>query len=168
MGDVISATRGKRQVKSGSNQFTNRKRERFLDALALTCNVTKAAEFAGIGTSSIHRAKARDDAFAQQWQEALAIGYDRLESLVLEHGGAGVPIEPDPERAEAAGAKAEPFDFERALKILTYRRGARDGRRVQTGRPVRNASREETTAALLKALAAAKRRVGVKLGMTDD
>ena len=120
--------------------------------------MTTAAAFAKISTSSIHRARVRDEVFAVQWQDALAIGYDRLEALVLEHGGAGLPIEPDPDRAAAAGLDPEPFDFERALKILTYRRAAREGRRTQPGRPVRNASREETNAALMKALAAAKRQ----------
>lgn len=162
MGDVIGTTRGTRQVRKarGATGFSIKARGSFLEGLAATCNITKAARFAGVHPTTVYKTRAKDAAFAEQWAAALAIGYDRLEALVLEHGGAGEEIEIDPERAEAAGIAPEPFDFERAMKVLIYRRGARDGQpNRRTGRPVRNASREETTEALMKALAAAHRRV---------
>lgn len=171
MSDVIGTCGGKRQLRQvrKSGGFTRTARRRFLEGLAATCNIQKAAGFAGVSPGCVYRHRARDAAFAEQWAAALAIGYDRLEALVLEHGGAGAEIEIDPERAEAAGIAPEPFDFERAMKVLVYRRGAREGQpNRRTGRPVRNAGREETTAALLKALAAAKRRVAARGEAGDE
>lgn len=161
MSDVIGTLRGARQMRKARNGvFTERARTRFLEGLAATCNITKAASFAGISPGCVYRHRAKDMVFAEQWAAAMAVGYDRLEALVLEHGGAGTQIEIDPERAEAAGIEPEPFDFDRAMKVLIFRRGAREGQpNRRTGRPPRNATREETTEAVMKALAAAKRRL---------
>lgn len=143
-----------------ANSFGIRKRQKFLDALALTCNITKAATYAEVSSATIARTRHRDPVFAEQWRKALEMGYDRIEALVLEYSGACGRIEPDPERAAADGADPEPFDFERAMKVLIYRRGERNGEpNRRTGGPRRAATREETNANLLKALAAAKRRV---------
>ena len=170
--EPIATFLGKPQVrKTNSKSFTVTKRKRFLDALALTCNVTKSAEYAAIATTTLFRYRVRDKVFAGQWDDALAMGYDRLEALVLQHGGAGQPIDPDPDAAEAGGAEPEPFDFDRAMKVLIYRRNARAGLPTGRGKPaMRNASREETNAVLMKALAAAKRRVdaGRKTGCARD
>lgn len=93
-------------------------------------------------------------------------GYDRLEALVLEHGGAGVALEPaDPYRAEEEGAAPPPFDFDKALRILSLYRSHRHGQAGRrTGTPRRRATREETNAVLIKAIAAARKR----LGLSDD
>ena len=172
MGENVINTKGKpKQSKAKANSFGARKQTRFLDALALTCNVTRAAAHAGVSASTVWRARHRDPVFQAAWREALAIGYDRLEALVLEHGGAGERITPDPTRVGAddrdddqndgaAPPIDEPFDFDRAMKVLIYRRGERNGEpNRRTGRPPSQATREETNAALLKALNAAKRRV---------
>ena len=161
MGDVIITTAAGRRVRrAGTRSFTKTKRERFLDALALTCNLTRAAEYAEVTPPTIYSTKRVDPVFAQAFKDALALGYDRLEALVLEHGGAGAAIEFDPDRADAGGADTAPFDVERALKILTFHRGARDSTAAKrTGRSPRNATREETNEALMKQLAAAKRRI---------
>jgi hypothetical protein len=161
MAEMIVALSGERKRrKAKDNSFGKTKRQKFLDALALTCNIGKAAAHAQVHRSTVCSTRQRDPVFAEQFRTALAIGYDRIEALVLEHGGAGEPIEADPERAEAEGVKPEAFDFERAMKVLQYRRGERNGEpNRRTGRPRRAATREETNAALIKALAAAKRRV---------
>lgn len=161
MGEMTVALRGKpKRRKARTDSFSKTKRQKFLDALALTCNISRAAADAGVHRGTVCRTRRCDPVFDAQFHAALAMGYDRIEALVLEHGGAGEPIEPDPERAEAEGFKPEPFDFERAIKVLIYRRGERNGEpNRRTGRPRRAATREETNAVLLKALAAAKRRV---------
>ncbi len=150
-----------RRRKPKANAFSPEKRQLFLDALAYTCNVRLAAEHAGIDVTTAYYHRARDPAFVQQWRDALAAGYDTLEALVLEHGGAGQPLEPpDPTRA-AAGAP--PFDFDRALTVLRQYRSARDGdSRLRRGiRPIA-ATRDETNAALRRALAAARKRLAAK------
>lgn len=150
-----------RRRKPKSSAFSPAKRQKFLDALALTCNARMAAAHAGVDATTPYYHRSRDPQFVEQWRAAIATGYDRLEALVLVHGGAGESLEPaDPERAEAEGAEVPPFDFERALKILQQFRRKRDGEPVNPGgRPRRNATREETNAVLMKALAAAHKRL---------
>lgn len=152
---------GRQVRKPLPRQFGMEKRQAFLDALALTCNINRSAAFAGVAPSTVHRRQAADATFAAAWQTALEMGYDRLETLALEHSGAGAAVEADPERAAAAGADAVPFDFDKALKLLMFHRAARHGQRQtpKGGAPAKNLTREETNKLLLKALAAAKRRV---------
>ena len=86
------------------------------------------------------------------------VEYDVLK-IVVARPEPHLIFEADPDRAEAEGMKPVPFDFERAMKVLLYHRSQRNGEpNRRTGRPRRVATREETNAALLKALAAAKRR----------
>lgn len=179
MDDSIGTVRGvlkRRKVCKGG--FTVGKQTRFLDALALTCNIRMAAAHAGVHQSSCYQKRARDAVFAARMKTAFAIGLDRLELLVLEHGGAGVAIDPDPERVEAhksvpdqggpdqgVPGKGEhdeappPFDFDRAMRVLTYHRATLVKSNTPNGRPPINATREETNAALTKALAAAGKRL---------
>src|SRR3546814_4097149 len=65
--------------------FTAAARRTFLDALAATCNVTLAARAAGFPVRPCYRWRHQHAAFAEAWQEALAIGYDRLETALLDY-----------------------------------------------------------------------------------
>jgi len=159
---VIGRQDGKpqRRRKPKTNAFSPTKRQRFLDALAYTCNVRMAAEHAGIDVTTAYYHRARDPVFVDQWREALMAGYDTLEALVLEHGGAGQVLEPpDPTRTEA---DAPPFDFDRALAVLRQYRGPRNGQPFRRGVKPIAATRDETNAALRKALAAARKRLSAK------
>ena len=126
MDDLISTTRGARKRVKARNAggFSVKARTRFLDALAVTCNISKAAAFAGVHPTTVYKTRAKDAIFAEQWVAAMAIGYDRLEALVLEHGGAGADIEVDPERAVAAGLRADTAGFARDVAQM---KGAIDG-----------------------------------------
>jgi hypothetical protein len=146
--------------------FTAERRQKFLDALAYSCNATAAAEHAGVAVTTPYRHRGEDPEFAAAWRAALDAGYDRLEALVLEHCGAGQALEPaDPERAAAAGTLPA-FDFERAMRVLEGYRKVRGGAdRARPGRqPGPNATREETNAALLKAIEAAEKRLARERG----
>jgi hypothetical protein len=66
-----------------SDGFTAAKREVFLVALAMSCNVMAAAARANIGCSTAYRLRKQDARFAEQWREALNAGYDRLEAALL-------------------------------------------------------------------------------------
>lgn len=72
--------------------WTKKRRALFLKELALTCNVTAATKASGNTStnSSAYDLRRRDPAFAQLWEEALAIGYDRLETLLLQRALEGV------------------------------------------------------------------------------
>ena len=159
MGNQNGQRQQRRLARKG---FSVRKRQRFLDALALTCNVDAAATYAEVHRTTPYYTRLRDPQFAEQWREALAMGYDRLETLVLEHGGAGIALEPaDAGRVDQSDPHAPPpFDFDRAVMVLRLHQAERHklaGRR--TGGVRRPATREETNAALIKALTAAKKRL---------
>ena len=144
--------------------LTIKKREKFMNALAATCNVRMSAAYSGVDHTVLYAHRLRDPVFAEQWRDALTIGCDRLEAMVLEHGGAGEPLSSiDPEQAEADGV-TPPFDFDRAMRVLGYYR-SNAGNAVKTrsaSRAPRLATREETTKVLMKALAAAQKRLARK------
>jgi hypothetical protein len=95
-------------------RFVQWRREVFLARLAGTCDVTAAAEAAGVSESTVYRHRAKDPDFAAAFQEALEQGYARLEAEALR------------QRLEAqrllregvlpAGEIAQ--EFERVLKLL--------------------------------------------------
>jgi len=158
---VLGGNPGARQRRRArANGFTPARRQRYLDALALTCNVEAAARHAGVHHTTVYHHRARDSHFREQWEEAIATACDRLELLVLEHGGAGQPMEPaDPERAAETQAAPPPFDFDRAIQILRLLRGQQAGTLKRPGGLPRRATRDETTAALMEALARAQKRL---------
>ncbi|MET0248554.1 MAG: hypothetical protein ABW164_02370, partial [Sphingobium sp.] len=63
--------------------WTAARRARFLTVLAQTCNVTEAVRAAGKDLGSAYYLKKIDPGFARAWAEALSIGYDELETLML-------------------------------------------------------------------------------------
>ena len=65
-------------------EWTREKEVQFLTVLGETCNVTRAAEEAGVSTSSAYRRKKEDAAFRAGWLEALSIAYQRLELVLLD------------------------------------------------------------------------------------
>ncbi|NNC58655.1 MAG: hypothetical protein HKO05_01535 [Erythrobacter sp.] len=58
-------------------------RDLFLTELAQSSNVSRAARTAKVDTGTIYKTRRSDQAFARQWQEALAEGYDNLEVELL-------------------------------------------------------------------------------------
>jgi hypothetical protein len=105
-----------------SRVLTRRKRELFLEELAITSNVQHACRVAGIDHSSTYKFRARDPEFAQRWADAIDQGYDHLEAELLQEARG---------TAATRGAKARPFDPVLAFKLITRRRKAdAQGRRA--------------------------------------
>lgn len=61
----------------------------FLDVLAEGCNVTRAAAAAGVGRQTAYDRRKRDQAFAQAWREAIALGVTALEDEAIRRGFEG-------------------------------------------------------------------------------
>lgn len=136
----------KRQVNPGA--VTRAKRERFLAVLGETCNVRRAAKAAEVEATSFYRLRRNDPAFAAEWDQAMADGYERLESVLLSRAlGEGDPAE-------------EGIDAHLAAKLLGRRdgHGAAGGRRGSRNRAVEMPI-EEVEAALMRRLEALARRV---------
>ena len=64
--------------------------EQFIEALADSCNVTLAARAIERLLTSVYCRKACDATFRRQWEQALAVGYSRLELMLLERALHGV------------------------------------------------------------------------------
>lgn len=58
---------------------TDRAREKFIETLAETCNVSEACRAAGIGRSAAYQWKAEDPAFGAAWKDAEEEATDKLE-----------------------------------------------------------------------------------------
>lgn len=146
-----------------SDRITKEKRQRFLDMLAATCNVGMASEAAGAAASSFYRLRRREPGFADAWQEAIAIGYHRLEEALLAYALSQVEAEDiDPERADPETIARSIVgkldrrtvsmeDLRFALSLLNRHRAAAEGR-AAIPRGTHRATAEETDAALCKHL----------------
>ena len=73
-----------RKRKARRNEWTKAKEETFLASLGETCNVTAAAEAAGMSVTSAYNRRKTHAAFRAGWAEALASAYQRLELVMLD------------------------------------------------------------------------------------
>ena len=64
--------------------WTKAKEQAFVETLAETCNLTRAAEAAGVSTSSARDRRKADAAFRASCADAIASAYQRLELAILE------------------------------------------------------------------------------------
>lgn len=113
------------------NQFTDRRKQMFLDHFAATADVEASARAAGVHPSTVYKHRRADPVFAAGWDEALRTAYALLEAeavrqrLVAQRRAAFEP---------APGAEAAQ-EFERVVKLLARldRQGARGVREVGRG-----------------------------------
>lgn len=121
----------------GRKLFAGKRVEAFLDHLAATCNVTAAARAAGVTTMCVYAKRARDPDLRAAWEEAIQIGYARIEAELLRLANEGGPrprLPDDGDEAADGEAPAGGIDKDLALQLLRdHRRGA-DGRGVRQGR----------------------------------
>ena len=128
-------------------KWTAAVKDRFFETLAETCNVRAAAETAGVCSSAVYKHKLSDPDFAAQWRLALAMGYGRVEERLIRDACG------DPE------ARMDKYERDQALNLLKYHRDEVScGYRAGTA--LARSTAEETDAAILKALAAVKKRMG--------
>ncbi|MCD2317403.1 hypothetical protein LQ954_14740 [Sphingomonas sp. IC-11] len=156
-GGVAAGAAARHEALRGTERIaghTTRLRQlRFAKVLAETCNVAAAAAAAGRTLATVHRWRSVDAAFAAAWEEALAIGYDRLENALLVYAIGKV----DGVAAGAVGASISNGDLQLAVGMLQRHRAADAGRRGRT-LPVRMPTEAESDAALKRALDGLARR----------
>ena len=101
----------KRQLKIGEEGNINPHwRDIFLDILAESSNVTKAAEAAEINPSRAYKIRREDPKFAKQWRAALLEGYVHLEMDTLQR------------LREGTTGDGPKFDIANALRLLVMHR----------------------------------------------
>lgn len=139
-------------------------RKRFLDHLAATCNVRASAAAAGVDGMAPYHLRRSDAAFAAAWGEALAAGYEVLETRLVGHALAGGGAEVAGDGPDAPGPIAQDL----AMRLLANRRGALTGKVVRKGSfAAGKATAEETDRAILAKLAAMA-KVGAKAGTVGE
>ncbi|WP_374942557.1 hypothetical protein [Sphingomonas sp.] len=141
-------------------------KDAFLDCLAATCHVSRAAEAIGVELTTVYGLLRRDRGFASAWSEALALGYEMLETQVVGHAlsGGGRRTITDGDVGRTGG-----IDIDLALTLLTTHRNAMLGKPFKSGRKPLVATREETNASILKKLRvveAGMRRAAERAGET--
>ena len=101
-GDWVLVGGGRPQLRQPRGRdWTKAKARKFIEALSESCNVTLAAEQAGVSSGSAYRRRAIDAGFRAQWRQALAMAYSRLEMMMLERALHGL------EQAAVAGGGGE-------------------------------------------------------------
>lgn len=141
-----------------AKKFSAVRQKLFLDHLARTCNVRASAAEAGIHYSTVYVERRRNRAFADQWREAIAIGYDALEARLVELANRAL----DPAEASAAIDGGEPIvvSVADAIRLLQWHRQQRDtGVSARRGRK-RRPTPEETDEAILRKLRVLDRAAG--------
>jgi hypothetical protein len=118
--NVTGGNRRRVQVRKAPRvRFGAARRQVFLDHLAACCNVKRAAAAAGVGVSTVYGTRRRDPVFAQQWAEAIEIGYATLEAMMIERAAAGGHYVP----GDTPVPGAETIDSGLALELLKLHRG---------------------------------------------
>jgi hypothetical protein len=144
--------------KPRANEFTEDKKQVFLDHFAGCCTITHAAAAAGVSVKTVNNHRRSDPAFAQRCGEALAVGYDNLEAELVAEAARGRRYEPGPDAEAAPGPGS--LDKELALHLLRLRHRPLGQRAGQGGHPpLRRASEKELNEAILAQLDVLARRL---------
>lgn len=88
---VLGASKKGAQKRAGRpSDWTPAKADKFVAVLADSCNVSLAARAVRRSVSDVYRRRVSDAGFRAAWDQALAIGYSRLETMMLERALHGV------------------------------------------------------------------------------
>ena len=88
---VLGASKNGAQKRTGRpSDWTAEMADKFVEVLASSCNVSLAARTIGRSISTVYKQRSKDAAFRAAWDQALTIGYSRLELMMLERALHGV------------------------------------------------------------------------------
>ena len=88
---VLGEYRGQPQQREARpGDWSQEMRDTFIEALADSCNVSLAARAIDRSISNVYKQRSTDAKFRGAWDQALAIGYARLEMMMLERALHGV------------------------------------------------------------------------------
>jgi hypothetical protein len=105
-----------RRRKRGT-EFTEERKQCFLDHFAGTADVQAACDAAGVHYSTVYKHRSRDPVFAQGWEEALAHGYALLDAEALRQRLAAQKRA----RFELVPTGELTTEFDRLMKLLERR-----------------------------------------------
>jgi hypothetical protein len=81
---TLVAARKPQLKKRAKRDWSKAKGAKFLAVLGETCNVSEACRRSGVPMTVAYRRRKMDAGFRAQWNEQIAIGYQRLEAVLLE------------------------------------------------------------------------------------
>ena len=155
VGEIIqgSDTGNLKLVETSGKRWSGTAEDIFIETLAATCNVRRAAAACGFSTVTAHRRRLRHAGFAERWGTALENGYTRLEFAVVEAANdtlSGADFAPD--------RPIPKMTVKEALSVLALHKGT-----VRHGQPsgsrwrLQPADPEKARANILKKVAAVRR-----------
>jgi hypothetical protein len=100
-----------------SKSFVKARQERFLAALASTCNVAAACRSARVSRTTVDRHKKTNAAFRAGWAEAVREAYGRLELMTLERMMNGMVTT----RTRADGSVDKTHEYPNAVALQLLR-----------------------------------------------
>lgn len=121
---------GVAQVRKRGGRLSEEAKATFLQTLAETCNITRAAEAAGHCRQVFVDQRKRCPVFAAAWAAALAKAYEHVEMMMLERTITGLAaLAAAPERATGPSATMRRYTDEQAMRLLRLHRQAATGGR---------------------------------------
>jgi hypothetical protein len=132
--------------------WSPRMEQRFLSALAAMCNVKAACAEVGLSPASAYNHRRRHQTFADAWDLAIEIGYDRIEGALIEdacNSLAGVPFDPD--------APMPPMSIYEAMHLLHMHKHEVRGIGKMPGIQRRRSDLDEVRASIARKLDAIER-----------
>ena len=146
--------------KARSDRLTKAARQQFLDHLAITCNVRLAAEETGFGSNAFYNRRKRDPAFRASWEQAMAVGVETLNMMLVSRAMGSQDYEPGEDFAPDPAR----MDPELAMRVVTLADkkaggGTRKGAAAAKAVPVKPATEEEACAEIIKRLTVLRARM---------
>lgn len=149
---VLAGDRVPQMQREPSRNWTKEKERDFLAALAETCNVTRAAERAGMTARSAYHRRARNAAFRAAWLDAVGTAYSRLELALLDRAFNGT--EKVIRRSDGSEDRMLEYPNQMGLSLLKMHRASAAEAHAETPQE----DLEEMRERVLKKLARLKRR----------
>lgn len=127
---VVRGSRGRRVqiARARLHQWTPRVEAHFLAVLEATCNVRASCAAVGMSAASAFNHRGRWPDFARRWDEAVRVGYWRVDGALL--WGAMALFDPPARPLEPAELPLEPMTVDDAIRLVRiYERRAREAAR---------------------------------------
>jgi hypothetical protein len=117
---TLVAARQPQLKKRAKRDWSKAKAREFLSVLADTCNVSEACRQSGVPMTVVYRRRKMDAAFRSAWAEAIAVGYQRLEAVLLDRAFNGT--EKLITRKDGSEERVREYPNHMALKLLQMHR----------------------------------------------
>ncbi|MEA3037739.1 MAG: hypothetical protein QOE79_252 [Sphingomonadales bacterium] len=156
---VARSKNGPQVRKQRSGGWTARKKKRFLETLAATCNVRRACARVGMSDRSAYAERTKDAVFREDWQTTLDSSRGVLQTMLIERSARGSRLPAD-EATDDDTPFDDPASMDTALALTLLKQHAGGDTRWRGSRPPRYATRDETDTEILRRLKILARRSG--------